>query len=68
MGIPKTTLLLSELTQQALEAEFSQRPSESPAGRVVEFIEEKAPQLMPSVPFILAICEMYHQRKIRAVK
>lgn len=64
-NLAETTLVLSKFERESLEIAFQERPSESPAGRVVEMIYDKASHLMPDTPFILALCELYHQRRLK---
>lgn len=61
--IPMTTSVLSDLEKEAIDAEFTAFEG-SPANRVIELLNQKAPQLLEYAPLILALCELYHQRRL----
>jgi hypothetical protein len=49
---------------EAIKLASSQIDAQTAAERVLELIAEKKPELLTETPFILALCEVYRQRKL----
>jgi len=63
--VPATTLTLADFLKDDLDQINIKDINESPQARIVEMIAQKAPHLLGEVPLILALCEVYFQKKIR---
>lgn len=58
---------LAETENKVLKTPLCEIVKDTAASRVLEIVAEQKPELLMDIPFLLAICEVYYQRRLGKV-